>query len=89
VGGTYVNMNHTMYIFPERVKFSFLFSFTWRGKDDRNFLSRVGSIRIKQREKANNKNGQNTDLCRTSSSGFYIQAFTALRWEVSIGVLYR
>jgi hypothetical protein len=28
VGGTYVNMNHTMYIFPERVKFSFPFSFT-------------------------------------------------------------
>jgi hypothetical protein len=55
VGGTYVNMNHTMYIFPERVKFSFPFSFTWRGKDDRNFLSRVGSIRIKQREKANYK----------------------------------
>ena len=40
------------------------------------FLSRVGSIRIKQREKVNNKNGQNLALCRTSNSGFYIQAYT-------------
>lgn len=40
------------------------------------FLSRVGSIRRKQREKVNNKNGQNLALCRTSSSGFYIQAYT-------------
>jgi hypothetical protein len=78
VGGTYVNMNHTMYIFPERVKFSFPFSFTWRGKDDRNFLSRVGSIRIKQREKANNKNGQNRKPGSMSylKLWFYIQAFT-------------
>lgn len=75
--GRDVNMNHTMYIFPERVKFSFLFSFTWRGKDDRNFFIKGRlAIRIKQREKANNKNGQNPALCRTSSSGFYIQAYT-------------
>jgi hypothetical protein len=82
VGGTYVNMNHTMYIFPERVKFSFPFSFTWRGKNDRNFLSRVGSIRIKQREKANNKNGQNPDLGYVVSqalvlhTGLYRKGFT-------------
>jgi hypothetical protein len=36
--GRDVNMNHTMYIFPERVKFSFPFFFTWRDKDDRNLF---------------------------------------------------
>ncbi|EFX77738.1 hypothetical protein DAPPUDRAFT_247232 [Daphnia pulex] len=41
----------------------------------------VGSIRMKQREKANNKNGQNLALCRTSSSG---RKDTRLLWNKTV-----